>query len=60
MGKRLRLAQGLADGILNDKEMEEALSNPMIVQEAEKIVNDRDALKEKSTIRKKKGAKING
>ena len=34
MGKRLRLAKGLADGTLNEDEKKEALANPYIVQQA--------------------------
>ena len=37
MGKRLRLARGLADGTLSPAEKREAEANRVVVQEAERI-----------------------
>jgi len=37
MGRRLRLAQALADGTLEGDELEVAKSNRIVVQEAERI-----------------------
>jgi hypothetical protein len=53
MGKRLRLAQGLADGTLSGFELEEAKKNQIVLQESERIKKENEKKIPKRVVKEK-------